>query len=404
MRRLRIAYVLPDVRIGGGAAVVFQHANRLRKRGHDVVVASSGTLSSTDWFPRQGAPVMKASDLPPDLDILVATSWPTAFEILRLGAKHHCYFVQSDESRFYDAGSLLYRGARLSYELDLSFLTEARWIQRWLSASYAKAAALVPNGVDGAIFYPDTPLEPKTGRPRVLLEGAIALPFKGMKESFEAVADLDVEVWCVSAHGRPEKNWKCDRFFERVPMERMRRIYSSCDILLKMSRVEGFFGPPLEMMACGGICVVGGVSGYDEYIRDGENALVIEPGDVKGARETVKRIITNPGLCETLRRNGRKTADLFGWEPSIDMLEKFFLKVEEEKASDSGAIGTNERLLHAYESTLSESVSGQEGFQALAHRIRKRINNQTLLKVGERVYLHMLGHKEFYRKILGIKM
>ena len=45
----------------------------------------------------------------------------------------------------------------------------------------------------------------------------------------------------------------------------MYEIYNQCDVLLKMSKVEGVFGPPLEMMACGGTCVVGNVSGYDEY-------------------------------------------------------------------------------------------------------------------------------------------
>lgn len=67
-----------------------------------------------------------------------------------------------------------------------------------------------------------------------------------MAVAIEAVAPLDVEVWCVSSRGAPIKEWKCDRFFEHVPMVDMRRIYSSCDILLKLSRVEGMFSPPLE--------------------------------------------------------------------------------------------------------------------------------------------------------------
>jgi glycosyltransferase involved in cell wall biosynthesis len=400
---LRIAYLLPDVHVSGGAAVVFQHANRLARRGHSVIVASAGTVSSTDWFPGQSVPVVKASDLPSDLDLLVATSWPTAFECLKYPARRHCYFVQSDETRFHEPGSPLHRAARLSYELDLNFLTEARWIRRWLAETFGKQAALVPNGLDPAIFYPDTPLEPKTDRPRVLLEGAIALPFKGMKEAFEAVAGLDVEVWCVSAYGRPGKGWRCDRFFESVPMETMRRLYSSCDVLVKLSRVEGFFGPPLEMMACGGLCVVGRVSGYDEYIRDGQNALVVEPDDIEGARNAVSELLSNRDLQETLRADGLKTAAAWDWETSVDALEAYFLEVEAAGRRADAAAETNEQLLTAYEETLSGPMSRATMLQTLAHRIKKRTNSQLLLRAGEAFYRHMLQHKDFYRKLLRVK-
>lgn len=402
-RSLRIAYLLPDVHVSGGAAVVFQHANRLCRRGHDVIVASSGTVSQAEWFPGQSVPVVKASDLPADLDLLVATSWPTAFECLRYPARHHCYFVQSDETRFHEVGSPLYRAARLSYELDLNFLTEARWIRQWLAETFGKQAALVPNGLDPAIFYPDTPLEPKTSKPRILLEGAIALPFKGMKEAFEVVADLDVEVWCASAYGKPRKDWRCDRFFERVPMEQMRRLYSSCDILLKLSRVEGFFGPPLEMMACGGLCVVGKVSGYDEYIRDGQNALVVEPGDREGARNAVSELISNRGLQEVLRMNGLKTAAAWDWEASVDALQAYFLEVEAAERRADAAAKTNEQLLMAYEKTLSGPMSGATMLQTLAHRVKKRTNSQLVLRAGEAFYRHVLQHKDFYRKFLRVK-
>ncbi len=399
---LRIAYLLPDVRVSGGAAVVFQHANRLMKRGHRTMVGCTGIVSGAEWFPGQSVPVMKAADLPSDLDLLVATSWPTAFQILLHKARHRCYFVQSDETRFYEAGSDLERAARLSYELDLFFLTEARWIRQWLRDTFGKQAALVPNGLDPGIFFPDEPLEPRTGRPRVLLEGAIAVPFKGMKDAFEAVRDLPVDVWCVSALGKPEARWRCDRFFEKVSMARMRRIYSSCDILLKMSRVEGFFGPPLEMMACGGVCVVGKVSGYDEYIREGENALVVEPGDVEGARSAVEKLLSDPGLRHILQANGAKTASAWNWDTSMDAVENFFFQIAAEMDDYSSGEKHNRTLMAAYEGILSASPKG--AFQTLAHRMRRGTNNQFLLKAGERIYLHMLGHKDFYRKVLKIKL
>lgn len=398
-----IAYLLPDVHLSGGAAVVFQHANRLKKRGHHLIVGSTGMVSQADWFPNQSVPVVKASSLPSDLDFIVATSWPTAFQALRHPARHQCYFVQSDETRFYEPNSPLFTSARLSYDLNVHFFTEARWIQRWLLENFGKCAALVPNGLDRDIFYPDTPLEPRTGKPRILLEGAIALPFKGMKEAFEAVDDLDAEVWCVSAYGRPKAAWKCDRFFEKVPMATMRRIYSSCDILLKLSRVEGFFGPPLEMMACGGLCVVGKVTGHDEYIRDRENAIVVEPNDVKEARKAVMELISDQDLQQTLRAKGAATAREWSWEASINQLEAFFYDIRNGGRPLVHGDRTNDDLLCAYEGILSETTSTGATFGTIAHRVKKKINNQLLLKIGERIYLHIMEHKELYSKIFRDK-
>ena len=350
-RRLKIAYILPDLSITGGAAVVLQHTNRLLKRGHDVMVAApGGGPLSIDWFPGQSVPVVKLCALPEGIDLLVATQWSTAFEAAGLKARHKCYFVQSDETRFYEKDSFLFHGAATSYLMNYHFFTEAKWIQKWLQEGYKKTAAHIPNGLDREIFFPVRPLKAKGGRVRVLLEGNIKLGFKGMDTAFEIVQDMeDVEVWCVSSSGKPKPHWRCDMFFKAVTMDKMRDIYSSCDILLKVSRVEGFFGPPLEMMACGGVCVVGRVSGYDEYIIDGENALVVDPLDIKGAREAVERLMHDMTLREKLRQNGLATAAGWDWEASIDKLERFFYDIIDGKY---GLFGSSENQIDCSVSSL----------------------------------------------------
>jgi glycosyltransferase involved in cell wall biosynthesis len=95
-------------------------------------------------------------------------------------------------------------------------------------------------------------------------------------------------------------------------------------VLLKMSRVEGFFGPPLEMMACGGTAVVAKVTGYDEYIVDGQNALVVEPGDIAGARFAIHQLIEAPGMRQRLVKEGLITAARWRWTPTIDVLASAF--------------------------------------------------------------------------------
>lgn len=321
---MNIAYIIPGCSVSGGIAVVCQHANRLMERGHNVFLLSTSEVKPMDWFPGQKVPVYPFEEWEGKLDIAVATGWSTAFSLPRISAKQKCYFVQSDETRFHPQGSRWQHLTALTYFFGVHYLTEAKWIQAWLKESFGHEAALIPNGLDEKIFAPAEPLESKSEKPRILLEGAIGLPYKGMKEAFSVVQDLDVEVWCVSSYGKPEKTWKCDRFFEHVPMAEMKHIYSSCDILLKLSRVEGFFGPPMEMMACGGVSVVGKVTGYDEYIEDGVNALVVEPFDIVGAKKAIESLIRDHQLRNKLIDAGTKTAKVWNWDDSIDKLEAFY--------------------------------------------------------------------------------
>lgn len=324
---MKIAYLIPGCGVSGGIAVVCQHANRLRRRGHTVYLVSESDERHIAWFPDQQVPIVGLQDFPVELDVLVATSWSTSFRVAMLPARHKFYFVQSDETRFHPPGSVWQHMTRLSYAIGFNYLTEARWIRQWLRDGFGHEATLVPNGLDETLFHPADPIEPKGARPRILLEGAIALPYKGMREAFAAVRDLDAEIWCVSSLGKPEPGWRCDRFFEQVPLTEMRRVYSSCDILLKLSRVEGFFGPPMEMMACGGAVVVGAVTGHDEYIVDGVNALVVDPLQPAQAEAAIRHILDDEALRQRLVENGRRTATEWRWEPSIDVLEQRFLEV-----------------------------------------------------------------------------
>lgn len=401
MRKMKIAYLLPDTSISGGAAIVFQHANRLAKRGHEVLVASMGVVNKAPWFPGQAVPVVRHRNLPEDLDLLVATSWPTVYEAAGMPSRRKCYFVQADETTFYKPGSPLFHAALLSYLMNVRFLTMAVWIQKWLKNGFGKDATIIPNAFDSEIFYPGDLAQPRTGRPRILIEGAFALPSKGMNEAFEAVRGLDVEVWCVSSYGKPDSSLRYDRFLERVPVEMMREVYSSCDILVKLSKSESFGLPPLEMMACGGVSVVSRNAGHDEYIRDGENALMVAPDDIQGARSAVRRLIEDRELRERLRVNGLKTAAERAWEPVIDKLEECFCEVIETDPGDGPmAEQLNAALALAYERLLSSSLFGG-GLQTVAHRIKRRIKSQFLIRLGEGLYLHIKNHRRFYGKVFG---
>ena len=318
--------------IGGGPAVVFQHANRLKKRGYDVSVINVGTHAQpkADWFtcafPIINWDISCDKKFPiKNIDIAIATHFSTVKIVKKINAKRKLYFIQSDERRFDLCASQFFE-CQNSYKSELEFFTMARWIQRWLKEEFNQDAYYVPNGLDEKIFFPTRPIKPKSQKPRILLEGPIDVPFKGMDDAYRAVKNIDCELWIVSSAGKPKIGWRYDRFFEKVPMEKMKEVYSSCDIILKMSKIESFSYPPLEAMACGCAPVVADYTGFDEYIVDGENALVVKIGDVQGAKEAVQKLIDDSALREKMKIAGKKTAQEWSWNKSMDYLEKVLHK------------------------------------------------------------------------------
>ncbi|WIE48882.1 glycosyltransferase [Pseudomonas sp. GM17] len=320
----KIAFLLAGLGISGGAAVVLKHVSLLIEEGHDAFVIDLGGYGDVDWFGNPAIRVYRMSEISEcgvdNIDMLFATFWTTVEWLDKIPAKRKLYLVQSDERLFYEEQSLKDRVAE-TYSKDVEYVGIAKWIVSFLQDEFGRSAVYLPNGIDTALFYPDIPLEEKNpNRLRILIEGPISVPFKGVTEAYTAVSELDCELWIVSSDGVPESNWRYDRFFQKVKQEDMRRIYSSCDILLKMSRVESFAYPPLEAMACGCTVVIMDVNGGIEYAVDGENVLKVNKGDVFGARLAVKKLMNDSLLRSRLQQSGFNTVKSWSWEPAKKVL------------------------------------------------------------------------------------
>ncbi len=389
----KILYVLPGIGISGGVAIVFQHVNRLLDRGYDVGILALGEGGDADWFPGNKAEVYRRPDLAKleaeGIGIAVATHFSTVAAVEKICSERKIYFVQSDERRF-DLPSLEeFLMCEKSYGSDMEYMTEALWIQRWLKEEFDKDAYYVPNGLDSVLHRVQS-IAPDDGGTRVLLEGAIAFSFKGMEDAYAAAKGTDAKIWIVSSSGVPKPDWEYERFLPSVPFFKMNEVYSSCEIFLKMSRVEGFFGPPMEAMACGCAVVVGKVTGYDEYIRDGYNALVVEQGDIEGARRAVQRLIDDVALRNTLVENGYRTAKEWGWDRSIDLLEKMvanepaapYFKEDSPERYDYGKtmkgilLGIFEKEINKRERALEAVQLEREGLRAELSSMRESISEK----------------------------
>lgn len=317
----KIGFLLGSLGISGGAAVVLRHVSMLIEQGHDAFVITVDDAGDIAWFGNPAIRVYRLNQLDrcgvDNIDMLFATFWTTAELMKRIPARRKLYFVQSDERLFYEEQAVRAQVAE-TYRGDYEYVAIARWICDMLRNEFGRPHVhYVPNGIDLQMFHPDSPLEKRNPqRLRILIEGPISVPFKGVAEAWEAVSGLDCELWIVSSSGRPEAHWRYDRFFESVDHSQMRQIYASCDVLLKMSKVESFAYPPLEAMACGCVVVLGEVRGGIEYAEHEINVLKVGSGNVVQARAAVQRLIDDEGLRKRLQEAGFETARAWSWESS----------------------------------------------------------------------------------------
>ena len=86
-------------------------------------------------------------------------------------------------------------------------------------------------------------------------------------------------------------------------------VYEGADVVLFPVRWEEPWGlVPLEAMGLGRPVIATGRGGSGEYLRDGENCLLVAPGDPAAIAGAVRRLADDHGLVERLREGGFRTA------------------------------------------------------------------------------------------------
>jgi glycosyltransferase involved in cell wall biosynthesis len=111
--------------------------------------------------------------------------------------------------------------------------------------------------------------------------------------------------------------------FERTPRAALAARYGAADALLHPVTWQEPWGlAPLEAMACGTPVVATGTGGSGEYLRDGANALLFEPGDAASLAAAVARLRDDPALRARLRAGGVETAAAFTSEAFFAAVER----------------------------------------------------------------------------------
>jgi glycosyltransferase involved in cell wall biosynthesis len=259
-----------------------------------------------------------------EFDIVVSTWWETAYAAFQLRARRHASFVQSLEDRFYPPDDPDRLAASLTLDLPVAFITEASWIRDILADLRPDATChLVRNGIDKDVFAPVERVEPRDGPLRILVEGYASTWFKGVNDAIAAVREMEephhLTVVAPDRTGLDDRG--ADVTVGPVPAREMARLYGESDVVLKLSRIEGMYGPPLEGFHRGATCVTTEVTGHEEYIRHGENALIVDWDDLRGTARQLDLLAKDRDLLLALRRGALETARAWpSWdEASVGM-------------------------------------------------------------------------------------
>ncbi len=356
---MRLTFMLPGYpwRPVGGYRVVYEYANHLVARGHEVAVVHPSRLPN--WAPaprslyrrlrRKGAylrdrllrphiewqavdPRVRmlyvaqplAEDVP-DADVIFATWWATAEVVLSYpdskGAKFHLiqhYEVWGGPKQRVDA----------TWRAPLHKVVIAKWL-------YDVALALgvspdeiahIPNGINHKVFHLTEPIEKRAPTIAMLFS---ELEWKGSAEgvkALEAVKERLPSVQAMLFGVKPRPRWlpRWIRYVADPPQSFLvDQIYNRSSIYLCPSWTEGWHLPPAEAMACGCAVVSTDIGGVRDYCEHERTALLCPPRDPESLAANVVRLLEDDRLRVQLAKAGHERIQQFSWEKSTDLLERF---------------------------------------------------------------------------------
>lgn len=219
-------------------------------------------------------------------------------------------------------------------------------VPRFTSSIQAKEAAerlgirvrrVIPDGIDLSLFKP--PGHRENGKAPVVTLYCTRHAQKGQQDGLDALRKIRASIPDVRLRALGEVLPGNEALFDRrlgfLHGEAYAAAVRESDLFIYPSRYDGFPAPPLQAMASGCALVTTAVSGVTDYAVSGQNSLVVEPGDVSGLRDAVKRLIADAPLRQRLQAAGVETARRFDVQATSRLLLEFLREVYEEKNGDS---------------------------------------------------------------------
>jgi glycosyltransferase involved in cell wall biosynthesis len=351
MNSLKINIVLPFpvTKPGGGAKIMYEYANRLYERGHQICIYHSikrpfkksktpiwikwvifflRGVARPQWFPLHKNIICK---IVPEItdrylknaDIVFSTWWQMAYAINALHATKgkKINLIQGYEN---------WQGQGIevdkSFKLPLHHVVISKHLQKLVEEKTGKKPFHLPIAIDNKNFSQTTKFQNRDPFTIIMMFSedfhkgtSFGLEAFGIvKEKFKQLKIILFGVFSPPL-GLPE--WIS---YYQNPKQ-LAELYNSASIFCSPSLTEGWALPPAEAMACGCAVVCTEIGGHLDYAIDEETALLVEPKNIHDMAEKIITLLENPSLCNKIADNGhRLITTTFNWNSSTNKLEEYF--------------------------------------------------------------------------------
>lgn len=337
----------------GGHKVIYEYANGLSLRGHQVHVvhfaaaepristktfrgklrplryiplALQGKWRPDSWF--KLSPSVRVELVPtplsmflPKADVYVASWWSTAERLALLHhlPGRHLYLIQHLETWAAPEEEVL-----ATWRAPLEKIVIARWLQK-IADDIGESSTYIPNGLDFVKFGCDVPPEIRDPKQVAMLYDD-RLSWKGSVYGIDAVILLkarfpDLRAEMFGLHARPDALPSWILYHQQPPQDELRRLYNRAAIFLAPSLSEGWGLPPCEAMVCGAAVVATDIDGHREFAVDGDTALLVPAMDPEALAVAAARLIDDTALRVRIAKRGLKDIQRFTWSAAVDAFE-----------------------------------------------------------------------------------
>ncbi len=352
---MRLTFVLPKLfdHPIGGYKVVYQYANALVAKGHEITLVhpitdenhaslrdqaslmAAKTRQTTtrrppiSWFTFEPGirsiliPALSSRSLPA-ADVTVLTAWQTAERTREPAAQAGilAQIVQDYEFWMSDAQVRPRMKAALGRD-DVYQIATSSVVAAMLQEIGRKPIATVVAGLLEGEFGVDASIETR--------ERVVAFPAR-----FGAVKDLPTALAAATLILRDESDIRVECFGSRIneplprgitslgqiPHKELRALYNRASVFLLASRYEGWGLPAAEAMACGAAVISTRSGGVEDFLRDGNNGLLVPVGDAQALATAAMQLLRDKDLRVHLATNGSHTAAQMSVKNSCQQLER----------------------------------------------------------------------------------
>lgn len=350
---MKICFLLPSLKTGGGTRVMIELANNLQTYGNKVYIAAPNNSNEKNNFALNlDIEVLKIGKFSQSKIVKIKNLFLVFNEIKKLNIDLFIYadpffsilaiflprkkcvrFIQADDYSLFDDRSLIKSKilliiykllVKLSYKYKVNYLFNSHYTyNKFLTISNRKDVKnkLIHPAINLNIF---NNLNTRDDNQLNICLFVRPHPLKGFKYFLQAWSSLDevikkkvTNVFIVSNDNLDNYDFKnFTRLRPKSDIE-ISEILNKSHIFVFTSISEGFGLPPLEAMACGCSVILSDCGGINEYAINEKNCLMYSPLNYKELSNKISSLIENKEMRIFLSQNAITTAKKFNWNDSF---------------------------------------------------------------------------------------